>query len=358
MAHISGLACFFLVLLRLVIGWHFAVEGVHKLHTHQIGKTSTNTPWSSEPFFREGYGPAADWYRQMLGISDEPTLSRLRERDADVPVIVRNEWLPYLAKFSSHYALSGDQTAAIQAAFEPHRASMTAWLNGQEPSTISKPVAWGTAEVRQTLNERLADYESKKREVRDIQQSEQTAFNKDVDRTRLRALKVESARILNDIVAEVDRRTAEMKAAVITAAALTDEQKKAGPVPEPPSPPRPTEKIDKVTMWMQAILGGFLLVGLFTRLSSVALAGFLLQVVLIVPALPSASPPPGEMGHYLYVDMHVLEMVALLVLAAIPTGKWFGLDAIFTKTKVVRTPEQVRADHIRDSLRQSARTAF
>jgi uncharacterized membrane protein YphA (DoxX/SURF4 family) len=235
---------------------------------------------------------------------------------------------------------------------------MTAWLNGKTPSTVSKSVAWGTAEVQQTLSERLADHESKKRELREIQQSEQTAFNKDVDRTRLRALKVESARILNDIVAEVDRRTAEMKAAVITAAALTDEQKKAGPVPEPPSPPRPTEKIDKVTMWMQAILGGFLLIGLFTRLSSVALAGFLLQVVLIVPALPSASPPPGEMGHYLYVDMHVIEMVALLVLAAVPTGKWFGLDAIFTKTKRVRTPEQVRADHIRDSLRQSARSAF
>jgi uncharacterized membrane protein YphA (DoxX/SURF4 family) len=358
MARISGLACFFLVVLRLVIGWHFAVEGVHKLRTHQIGKTSTNTPWSSEPFFREGYGPAADWYRQMLGISDEATLSRLRERDGDMPVVVRREWLPYLATFTSHYTLSADQTAAIQAAFEPHQASMTAWLNGQAPSTVSKSVAWGTADVPQTLSERLADYESKKREIRETQQSEQTAFNKDVDRTRLRALKVESARMLNDIVAEVDRRTAEMKAAVIAAAALTDEQKKAGPVPESPSPSRPTEKIDRVTMWMQAVLGGFLLVGLFTRLSSVALAGFLLQVVLIVPALPSASPPPGEMGHYLYVDMHVIEMVALLVLAAIPTGTWFGLDAILTKTKRVRTPEQVRADHIRDSLRRSARSTF
>jgi uncharacterized membrane protein YphA (DoxX/SURF4 family) len=273
-------------------------------------------------------------------------------------VIVRNEWAPYLAKFTSHYGLSPDQAAAVQAAFESHRTSMTEWLNGQSHSTVSKSVAWGTAEVPQTLAARLADYEAKKQEIREIQQAEQTAFNKDVDRTRLRALKVESARILNDIVAEVDRRTAEMKTAVTAAAALTEEQKRAGPVPEPPTPLRPTEKIDKATMWMQAVLGGFLLVGLLTRVSSLALAGFLLQVVLIVPALPSASPPPGEMGHYLYVDMHVIEMVALLALSTIPTGKWFGLDALFSRTRVVRSPEQIRADHIRNSLRQSGRTAF
>jgi uncharacterized membrane protein YphA (DoxX/SURF4 family) len=358
MARISGFACFFLVALRLAIGWHFAVEGVHKLRTHQIGKTSTNTPWSSEPFFREGYGPAAEWYRQMLGISDEATLSRLRGREGNTPSIVQNEWMLFVVKLNDHYGLSGDQTAAVMVAFEPHRAGMTAWLNGQTPSTVSKSVAWGTADVPQTLTQRLADYESKKREIHEIQQSEQTAFNKGVDQMRLRALKIESARILNDIVAEVDRRTAEMKAAVVAAAALTEQQMKAGPVPEPPGPPRPTEKLDKVTMWMQAVLGGFLLVGLFTRVSSLALAGFLLQVILIVPALPSASPPPGEMGHYLYVDMHVIEMVALLVLAAIPTGRWFGLDAMFTRTKLVRTREQVRADHIRDSLRQSARSTF
>src|SRR5204863_3882035 len=200
------------------------------------------------------------------------------------------------------------------------------------------------AEVPMTLTAQLSDYEAKKREIREIQQSEQTAFNKDVDRARLRTLKMESARILNEIVAEVDRRTADMKTAVMSAAALTDEQKKAGPVPEPPPPSRRIEKLDKVTMWLQAVLGAFLLVGLVTRLSSLALAGFLLQVVLIIPALPSASPPPGEMGHYLFVDMHVIEMVALLVLATIPTGKWFGLDALLTRRNPKHRFRRINAD--------------
>ena len=53
------------------------------------------------------------------------------------------------------------------------------------------------------------------------------------------------------------------------------------------------------------------------------------------------------MGHYLLVDMHVIEMVALLALAAIPTGKWFGLDALTgcrrkRRGKVVISPRRLR----------------
>ena len=44
MTRINGWACFFLVSLRLAIGWHFFIEGLHKIHTHQIGKTATSKP--------------------------------------------------------------------------------------------------------------------------------------------------------------------------------------------------------------------------------------------------------------------------------------------------------------------------
>src|SRR5262245_20180745 len=119
MARISGLACVLLVALRLAIGWHFAVEGGYKLRTHQIGKTSTNTPWSSEPFFREAYGPVADWYRQMLGVNDEPTLTRLRQSGGNWPGIVRYEWIEYLTALKDHYNLTSEQMASVQNVFNP-----------------------------------------------------------------------------------------------------------------------------------------------------------------------------------------------------------------------------------------------
>jgi len=49
---------------------------------------------------------------------------------------------------------------------------------------------------------------------------------------------------------------------------------------------------------------------------------------LIAPALPYAPAPPGAIGNYLYINLYVIEMIALLVLATLPTGRWLGLDAV------------------------------
>ena len=55
---------FFILALRLAIGWHFAFEGMHKIHSHMVGVTETSRPFSSEPYFRESEGPIADLLRE------------------------------------------------------------------------------------------------------------------------------------------------------------------------------------------------------------------------------------------------------------------------------------------------------
>ena len=69
-------------------------------------------------------------------------------------------------------------------------------------------------------------------------------------------------------------------------------------------------------------------VGLFSRLSSFAAAGFLLLTVLTQPSLPWIPAPPNSEGNYLVINKNVIEMVALLVLMTTRSGRWFGLDAI------------------------------
>jgi hypothetical protein len=64
------------------------------------------------------------------------------------------------------------------------------------------------------------------------------------------------------------------------------------------------------------------------------------------------------MGHFLIVDMNVIEMFALLALATIPTGKWFGLDALFARRKAPRRRPRTRADQIRETLPRPVRTAY
>lgn len=86
--------------------------------------------------------------------------------------------------------------------------------------------------------------------------------------------------------------------------------------------------LDWSTRWFLTVVGALLMVGLFTRFSSFAAAGFLLLTILTQPSVPWLPAPPNSEGNYLFVNKNVIEMFALLVLMTTRTGKWFGLDAI------------------------------
>src|SRR5436853_6030744 len=47
-----SLRVFFLLALRIAIGWQFFFEGMHKINSHRIGPSETNKPFTSEPYFK------------------------------------------------------------------------------------------------------------------------------------------------------------------------------------------------------------------------------------------------------------------------------------------------------------------
>jgi uncharacterized membrane protein YphA (DoxX/SURF4 family) len=86
--------------------------------------------------------------------------------------------------------------------------------------------------------------------------------------------------------------------------------------------------LDWSTRWFLLVVGILLMVGLFTRLSCFAAAGFLLLTILTQPSVPWLPAPPVSEGNYLFVNKNVIEMVALLALMTTRSGQWAGLDAI------------------------------
>ena len=86
--------------------------------------------------------------------------------------------------------------------------------------------------------------------------------------------------------------------------------------------------IDWSTRWFLLVVGGLLMIGLFTRLSCFAAAGFLLLTILTQPSLPWIPAAPMNEGSYLFVNKNVIEMVALLALMTTRCGQWAGLDSI------------------------------
>ncbi len=106
---------------------------------------------------------------------------------------------------------------------------------------------------------------------------------------------------------------------------LTKDQLARGPIP-----PVQTQlwKVDQLTIWGLTGLGLLLIVGFCTRLAALAGAALLVLFYLPFPPWPGVPQPPGP-EHSFVINKNVIEALALLGIAALPTGSWFGLDGVF-----------------------------
>lgn len=106
---------------------------------------------------------------------------------------------------------------------------------------------------------------------------------------------------------------------------LSREQLARGPMPRENTP---LNRASDMAMWGLLILGPLLLLGLCTRLAAVGGAVMLLSFYLVVPPWPGVPQPPGP-EHSFIVNKNLIEVIALLAIAFMPTGSWFGLDGVF-----------------------------
>ena len=119
---------------------------------------------------------------------------------------------------------------------------------------------------------------------------------------------------------------------------LDEDQKARGPIRAPVSEteasavPLPgvvtkSDLLDLGVTYGLAAIGLCLMIGFCSRLAALGGAGFLVFVLLTQPPWPTIYPPaPEVVGHALIVDKNFVEMMALLALAAMPVGRWAGLD--------------------------------
>jgi thiosulfate dehydrogenase [quinone] large subunit len=85
---------------------------------------------------------------------------------------------------------------------------------------------------------------------------------------------------------------------------------------------------DLVTMWGLTIVGACLMLGLFTRLASVAGIGFVLLFYLATPPFIGYFYSIPSEGSYLIVNKNLVEIAALGVIFATRSGLFAGLDRI------------------------------
>jgi thiosulfate dehydrogenase (quinone) large subunit len=85
---------------------------------------------------------------------------------------------------------------------------------------------------------------------------------------------------------------------------------------------------DVITMWGLTIVGACLILGLFTRLASLAGIGFILLFYLAAPPLIGYFYAIPSEGSYLIVNKNLVELAALVVILLTGSGRFAGLDRI------------------------------
>jgi uncharacterized membrane protein YphA (DoxX/SURF4 family) len=359
----SPFARFFLIALRVCIGWHCFIEGMEKISTPS---------WSSEAYLREASGPFAGVYRAAAGdrLIDKLALGS----DDTFPPELDRQWRDYLHAFAAYYELDADQTQRAEEILKARETATLKYLTSKaEPVTKLAPYPPDLT-VDMTMKQRLEEHERLLERVRTAEAKFPTD-DKDVH-AEWKAAKADLANWRGELKRSIDAQTDKLKridekfretvnksiaalekkikdakdakaAEVLTKEldaekaklwepltdVLSSEQKLKGPLPEPIQLPftswRLMETSDFLVKWGLVVLGACLMLGFLSRLSSVATGLLVLSFYLAMPPLPGWPESPRLEGHYLLINKTLIEIVALFALACIPTGRWAGIDGLF-----------------------------
>lgn len=380
-----SLRVLFLLGLRLAIGWHFLFEGLHKIHTWEIGPSETNKPFSSEMYFKVAPGPFGARMRKEFD-TGEPVEDKLKGAKELTPKQL--EGMPFqhqaamcplpiakqiddlyiehadeivkgiqadadaemkAADAAEAKALAAAKTEAEKAkikadadkeraaAKEKHDTAAGAIILQRKEGVKQKYALWAygvttrdtklkgfATEVPMSGQQRLAYIEVLRKRTVEEEEKLKTGMGNGfgIEQKRAAELRMDLMTAQTDLVKDIDAFVLEMKKELFGSAKL----------PDPPAPEvTEVQKMDRFTMWFLVITGGCIMAGLFTRIACLAGCGFLLLTYLTHPPFPWYPLPPNTEGNPVFINKNVIEGLALLVLATFPTGRWLGLDALIAR---------------------------
>lgn len=304
-----------LVLLRISLGWHFLYQGIDKFK---------KPDFSSETYLRQSKGPMAPFFRGMVpDVDGQDTLQAAvnaievkGQEDVETKESLKTQWEQHFQRFKQHYQFSdnpdNEQNQAAQKVFETHWQRMEDYLRADTPGR-NAPKRWELMEIHLLDLQTLARDEASTTSWMPAQQKHLW--------DRRESLYEKAVKWVD----EINEREQQFHQALMQT--LTEEQKeKFGELP-----PQWTQMdyMNVMVKYTNIAIGICLIAGFLTPLAALGGAAFLLLIVLSQPALPNIYPPPHpSAGAALVVNKEFIEMMALLVIAALPYGRWAGIDSL------------------------------
>ena len=286
------LAAFFIILLRIAIGWHFLNEGVEKYESGQHGEPA----FSAEIYLRNAAGPLAPYFRRMV--------TDVNGRDMLDLSKLKSAWRTDADRVSDHFKFSEAQRSEAGKLVDESERWADVWFNS--PDNVEK---------REKYFHDLDQIERTERDPNAMEYQRERAWDArrgaDADRRSLIAPLAERGKTLRDSVAKL---------------ATTEQIEAAGAVTPPMTQ---LDLINIATTYGLIAIGACLILGLLTPLAALGAAAFLAMIYFSMPPWPGLPPNPKTEGHYFIVSKNLVELIACLVLATTPSGHWIGLDALF-----------------------------
>lgn len=309
----------FLVLLRLVIGWHLLIEGLEKLHSPS---------WSSEGYLREAVGPLAPRFRALAGdgVIDQLSLGDPLAEQKSLPPALVKEWDRYLSAFTSYYRLDETQSKKAAEEYAKAKSATLVWMVTPRPIVKLSPTP-PELYVEWNVPERLKEYDRFQKELADIERDMPRRGEKSWKEWR--DAKSNVAKWRGELKKDLDSQTAAFKKALEST--LSADQKLKPALAMPPRPfdwSRQLDIADAIVKYGLVVFGICLIAGCFTRTAALGGAVLLFMFYLAMPSLPYLPESPKSEGHYVYINKNIIEMIALLALASLQTGRWAGLDGL------------------------------
>ena len=295
-----------LVLLRVAIGWHFLYQGIWKLQTPNF---------SAAGFLGQAKGPLAEhFYAMVPDIDGKDHLDFAAQQEG---------MQKYVDAFAKANSFNEKQRAAAQRVLQIREAALLDYLTDEKVEKLPS----GTTVKERKLKEDFEDHLAKLEQLAERKASGARDMPFETKRIwdEQQRLRTEAAGWSK----EIDKIWDSLKADLADLAVATS-------IRQPAAQGKSLEQIDRLVTYSNIAVGVCLIAGLFTRFSALAGALFLAQIVAAQPDWPGMYPHPHpSAGRSLIVNKEFVEMMALVALALLPTGRWAGLD-FFVHNLVVR----------------------
>jgi uncharacterized membrane protein YphA (DoxX/SURF4 family) len=279
---IGRMAVWSLVLLRLGVGWHFFMEGQTKVKEGDF---------SSKGFLSAAKGPLAPLYKQAIWDSSGEVRLNKDEMTKLFQELGKKATDEY--KFTSEQSKQAEEITKL--GIEKLDEVYSEW-----EEDIYK-FGEGTTRVESMAKDPMRQFVSSMREQKDKIESDRLASVRPALST------------IDKIIASQENELNEL--------ATKEQRAVTAPVslPKPGALPLQSDMVDKIIPIFDMVIGILLIVGLLTRVASLAAAGFLLSVVLSqFPGFPGTQP----------TYFQAVEVLACLVLFGTDAGRFAGLDFI------------------------------